>query len=66
MKNKKLPPIIGDGITDDTEAIQARLDAGIPIIIKKGKIVLISRPLRIPPNYEIKLSEELQKILDTI
>jgi len=68
MKNKNLPPIIGDGITDDTEAIQAHIDAGVPIdmIIKEGKTILITKPLHLPSNYVIKFDKEVKKALKTL
>ena len=59
MKDKtKLPPIIENGETDNTKAIQMRIDRGIPVIIKKGKTILIKKPIRFPKNKEIKITGE--------
>ena len=52
-----LPPLAGDGVTDDTAAIQARLDAGAPLVYlpPPKSCYLISRTLRIGSDTELRL-----------
>ena len=51
-----LPPLAGDGVTDDTAAIQARLDAGLPCVyLPPPKGYLISKTLRIGSDTELRL-----------
>ena len=52
-----LPPLAGDGVTDDTDAIQARLDSGASCVYLPSpkKNYLISRTLKISSFQEIKL-----------
>lgn len=52
-----LPPLIGDGMADDTAAIQARLDAGLPCVYlppPKAHYV-ISKTLKIGSGQELRL-----------
>ena len=51
------PPLAGDGVTDDTAAIQARLDSGAPLVYLPPPKAnyLISRTLRIGSNTELRL-----------
>ena len=52
-----LPPLVGDGVADDTAAIQARLDAGLPCVYlpPPPKGYLISKTLRIGSDTELRL-----------
>ena len=52
-----LPPLAGDGVTDDTAAIQARLDAGLPCVYlpPPAKHYRISKTLRIGSDTELRL-----------
>lgn len=52
-----LPPLAGDGVTDDTAAIQARLDAGSPLVYlpPPRKCYLISKSLKIGSDTELRL-----------
>jgi hypothetical protein len=52
-----LPPLAGDGVTDDTSAIQARLDAGTTLVYLPPPKAnyRISRTLRIGSNTELRL-----------
>ena len=49
--------LYGDGIHDDTDAIQERIDSGVCEVVLPvpEKNYLISRPLRIPSNFKLKL-----------
>ena len=51
------PPHAGDGVTDDTMAIQARLDSGVSCVYlpPPEKHYLISRTLKIGSNQELRL-----------
>lgn len=53
----QLPPLAGDGVTDDTAAIQARLDSGATLVYlpPPKKCYLISKTLKIGSNQEFKL-----------
>lgn len=53
----ELPPLAGDGVTDDTAAIQARLDAKISCVYlpPPAKCYLISRPLELHSEQELRL-----------
>ena len=53
----ELPPLVGDGVADDTAAIQARLDAGSPLVYlpPPKKHYLISETLRIGSDTELRL-----------
>jgi len=53
----ELPPLVGDGVADDTAAIQARLDAGSPCVYlpPPKKHYLISRTLKIGSDTELRL-----------
>ena len=53
----ELPPLVGDGVADDTAAIQARLDSGISCVYlpPPAKHYLISKTLKIGSNQELKL-----------
>lgn len=57
MKNKPGHLLFGDGIHDDTAAIQARLDTGNALVCLPvpGVAYLISRPLVIHSNQEFRL-----------
>lgn len=52
-----LPPLFGDGIRDDTAAIQARLDTGASCIYlpPPAKEYLVSKTLRIGSDQELRL-----------
>ena len=52
-----LPPIAGDGVTDDTDAIQKRLDSGVSCVYlpPPKKNYLISRTLKISSSQELRL-----------
>lgn len=53
----ELPPLAGDGVTDDTAAIQARLDTRSACVYlpPPAKCYLISRPLEIHSEQELRL-----------
>lgn len=53
----ELPPLCGDGVHDDTAAIQARLDAGTPCVYlpPPAKHYLISKALEIGSWQELRL-----------
>lgn len=53
----EFPPLAGDGVTDDTAAIQARLDAGAPCVClpPPADHYVISRPLVIRSEQELRL-----------
>ena len=53
----ELPPLCGDGVHDDTAAIQARLDSGASLVYlpPPKKEYLISRTLRIGSDTELRL-----------
>jgi len=53
----ELPPLVGDGVADDTAAIQARLDAGTACVYlpPPAKHYLISKTLKIGSDTELKL-----------
>lgn len=53
----ELPPLVGDGVTDDTVAIQARLDSGSSCVYlpPPRKCYLISRTLKIGSDTELRL-----------
>ena len=57
IASASLPPLAGDGITDDTDAIQARLDSGASCVYlpPPKKNYLISRTLKISSFQELKL-----------
>lgn len=52
-----LPKLMGDGVADDTAAIQARLDSGASLVYlpPPAKHYLISKPLRIGSRQELRL-----------
>ena len=52
-----LPPLAGDGVTDDTVAIQARLDSGTSCVYlpPPAKCYLISKTLKIGSDQELRL-----------
>ena len=52
-----LPPLVGDGVVDDTAAIQARLDSGMSCVYlpPPTKHYLISKTLKIGSNQELRL-----------
>ena len=52
-----LPPLAGDGVTDDTAAIQARLDSGASCVYLPPpvKCYLISKTLKIGSDQELRL-----------
>ena len=52
-----LPPLVGDGVADDTAAIQARLDSGATCVYlpPPRKHYLISKTLRIGSDTELRL-----------
>ena len=52
-----LPPLAGDGVTDDTAAIQARLDSGTSCVYlpPPAKCYLISKTLKIGSDQELRL-----------
>lgn len=52
-----LPPLVGDGVEDDTAAIQARLDSGVSLVSlpPPAKHYLISRTLEIGSGQELRL-----------
>jgi len=51
------PPLVGDGVADDTAAIQARLDSGMSCVYlpPPSKHYLISKTLKIGSNQELRL-----------
>lgn len=57
LEPNTLPPLTGDGIADDTAAIQARLDTGAACIYlpPPAREYLISRTLRIGAGQELRL-----------
>lgn len=57
MNKAELPILVGDGVTDDTAAIQARLDSGISCVYlpPPPKEYLISKSLKIGSNQELRL-----------
>ncbi len=54
---QNLPILYGDGIHDDTAAIQARIDSGVCEVSLPApqKYYLISRPLTLPSCFKLKL-----------
>lgn len=52
-----LPPLAGDGVADDTAAIQARLDSGTSCVYlpPPAKCYLISKTLKIGSDQELRL-----------
>ena len=52
-----LPPLVGDGVADDTAAIQARIDSGVSCVYlpPPHKEYLISRTLMLGSGQELKL-----------
>ena len=52
-----LPPLVGDGVADDTAAIQARLDSGAPCVYlpPPKRHYRISKTLRIGSGTELRL-----------
>ena len=56
-KGGELPKLVGDGVVDDTAAIQARLDSGAPLVYlpPPAKHYLISKPLRVGSGQELRL-----------
>ena len=54
---ESVPPLVGDGVADDTAAIQARLDSGISCVYlpPPAKCYLISKTLKIGSNQELRL-----------
>lgn len=57
VKAAELPPLHGDGVTDDTAAIQARLDTGASMVYlpPPAKNYLISKALAIGSGQELRL-----------
>ena len=57
VKAAELPPLHGDGVTDDTAAIQARLDTGASMVYlpPPAKSYLISKALAIGSGQELRL-----------
>ena len=53
----ELPPLFGDGVHDDTAAIQARLDSGMSCVYlpPPAKEYLISRTLKLGSGQELRL-----------
>lgn len=53
----EIPQLIGDGVSDDTAAIQAMLDSGVSCVYlpPPAKEYLISKTLKIGSNQELKL-----------
>lgn len=53
----RLPPLVGDGVVDDTAAIQARLDSGAPCVYlpPPKRHYRISKTLRIGSDTELRL-----------
>ena len=56
-KSVEPPPLVGDGVHDDTTAIQARLDSGASCVYlpPPKKCYLISKTLRLPSGTELRL-----------
>jgi len=54
---------VGDGVTDDTSAIQAALDAGKPVVASKGDYRVTS-PLILPNNLDLKMDVNCRIIRD--
>lgn len=56
-RGSSIPPLVGDGVADDTAAIQARLDAGDSCVYlpPASKAYLISRTLKIGSRQELRL-----------
>ena len=54
---ESFPPLAGDGIADDTAAIQARLDSGMSCVYlpPPAKCYLISKTLKIGSDQELRL-----------
>ena len=54
---ESFPPLVGDGVADDTAAIQARLDSGMSCVYlpPPAKCYLISKTLKIGSNQELRL-----------
>ena len=54
---ESFPPLVGDGVVDDTAAIQARLDSGMSCVYlpPPAKCYLISKTLKIGSNQELRL-----------
>jgi hypothetical protein len=65
--SQELPPLVGDGIADDTAAIQARLDSGKKFIylpepiknyvIKKALVIHSDQTLKLDPQTIIRLAD---------
>lgn len=57
MLNSNNPNLYGDGVRDDTDAIQQQLDSGLSTVYlpTPQKCYLISRPLMIHSDQELKL-----------
>ena len=54
---KAFPPLVGDGVSDDTAAIQARLDSGMSCVYLPPPVrcYLISTTLKIGSDQELRL-----------
>ena len=54
---KAFPPLVGDGVSDDTAAIQARLDSGMSCVYLPPPVrcYLISKTLKIGSDQELRL-----------
>ena len=57
VASAQFPPLVGDGVADDTTAIQARLDSGMSCVYlpPPAKHYLISKTLKIGSNQELRL-----------
>ena len=60
-----LPPLVGDGVADDTAAIQARLDSGVSCVYlpPPAKCYRISKSLRIGSDTELRLDRFTRVLL---
>jgi len=57
VASAQFPPLVGDGVADDTAAIQARLDSGMSCVYlpPPAKHYLISKTLKIGSSQELRL-----------
>ena len=57
VEAESFPPLVGDGVADDTAAIQARLDSGMSCVYlpPPAKCYLISKTLKIGSDQELRL-----------
>jgi len=50
---------VGDGVTDDTAAIQAAIDASTHVVLPSGDVYVISSALLLPSNFTLEVNGNL-------